>query len=196
MFKVSALILVMNCQHRWSTPMSDDIGGLAARRRFEQLCMPLHDDLMRFVYWLCRDRVLTEDVVQETLLRAWRSRDSLRDESAARPWLLTIARRELARVYERKRLPVSEIETVEDREGDAPSSTDVYRTHEVRRAIFELELIYREPLVLQVLFGYATDEIASHLEISASAVLTRLFRARQLLRARLQPHARETEFSK
>ncbi len=65
--------------------------------------MPFRADVFRFVYWLCRDRALAEDVVQETLLRAWRSLDSLGDDQAARPWLLTIARRELARVFERKR---------------------------------------------------------------------------------------------
>ena len=73
----------------------------AIRRRFELLCVPHSADLTRFVYWLCRDRTSAEDVVQETLLRAWRSLDSLREEGAVRGWLLTIARRELARVFER-----------------------------------------------------------------------------------------------
>ena len=45
--------------------------------------------------------------------------------------------------------------------------------------------VYREPLVLQVLFGYSTEEIAKHLDISVPAVLTRLFRARQVLRQQL-----------
>jgi RNA polymerase sigma-70 factor (ECF subfamily) len=52
--------------------MNDDIADLAERRRFDALCTPLSADLVRFVYWLCRDRMLAEDVVQETLLRAWR----------------------------------------------------------------------------------------------------------------------------
>lgn len=153
--------------------------------------MPLHADLVRFVYWLCRDRSLTEDVVQETLLRAWRSLDSLKDESAARPWLLTIARRELARVFERKRIPMLEIAAAEDLEDAAPAAHEDYRLHETRRAIFELDLLYREPLVLQVLFGYSAEEISAQLQISVTAVLTRLFRARQLLRARLQPSSNE-----
>lgn len=173
--------------------MSNDIVDLADRRRFEALCTPLSADLVRFVYWLCRDRMLAEDVVQETLIRAWRSLDSLRDESAARPWLLTIARRELARVFERKRIPLVDIEAADELQHDAATVSDDYRIHETRRAIFELDLLYREPLVLQILFGYSTQEIAQHLQISVPAVLTRLFRARQLLRARLLPHGAETE---
>jgi RNA polymerase sigma-70 factor (ECF subfamily) len=55
----------------------------------------------------------------------------------------------------------------------------------MRQAILQLDVIHREPLVLQVLLGYSTEEIAEHLQISVAAVLTRLFRARQVLRQQL-----------
>jgi RNA polymerase sigma-70 factor (ECF subfamily) len=55
----------------------------------------------------------------------------------------------------------------------------------MRAAIFRLEANYREPLMLQVLFGYSTEEIANQLEISVPAVLTRLYRARHLLRRKM-----------
>lgn len=147
--------------------------------------MPLRADVFRFVYWLCRDRALAEDVVQETLLRAWRSLDSLGDEKAARPWLLTIARRELARVFERKRLPMVDIDVANESQPEALTVNDQHEVDEMRRAILKLDVIHREPLVLQVLLGYSTEEIARHLEISVAAVLTRLFRARQVLRQQL-----------
>jgi RNA polymerase sigma-70 factor (ECF subfamily) len=157
----------------------------AERGRFEALCMPFRADVFRFVYWLCRDRSLAEDVVQETLIRAWRSLDSLGDESAARPWLLTIARRELARVFERKRLPTVDIDVAHQSQHEALTVSDRHEVEEMRRAILQLDVIHREPLVLQVLLGYSTEEIARHLEISVAAVLTRLFRARQVLRRQL-----------
>ena len=53
----------------------------------------------------------------------------------------------------------------------------------MRAALFKLPDDYREPLLLQVLMGYSTAEIARELNLSAAAVLTRLFRARQQLRA-------------
>jgi RNA polymerase sigma-70 factor (ECF subfamily) len=56
---------------------------------------------------------------------------------------------------------------------------------EMRAALFKLPLEYREPLVLQVLLGYSTAEIARELDLSGPAVLTRLFRARNRLRAAL-----------
>ena len=54
---------------------------------------------------------------------------------------------------------------------------------EMRAALFKLPDEYREPLVLQVLMGFTTAEIARELDLSGPAVLTRLFRARNRLRA-------------
>lgn len=147
--------------------------------------MPFRADVFRFVFWLCRDRSLAEDVVQETLLRAWRSLDSLSDEKAARPWLLTIARRELARVFERKRWPTVDIDAASEAQHEALAVNDQHDVEEMRAAIMQLDVIHREPLVLQVLLGYSTEEIANHLDISVAAVLTRLFRARQVLRQKM-----------
>ncbi|MGH8174825.1 MAG: sigma-70 family RNA polymerase sigma factor [Steroidobacter sp.] len=168
-----------------SIELTGGASALDARRRFETHCAPFKADLYRFVYWLCRDRTLAEDVMQETLLRAWRSIDSLGDVAAARPWLLTIARRELARVFERKRLPTVDIDAVADSGDAALAVSESHELEDMRRAIGKLEVIYREPLMMQVLLGFSTEEIARELDISVAAVLTRLFRARQLLRKQL-----------
>ena len=157
----------------------------AARQRFDTLCAPLKADLFRFLYWLCRNRSLAEDVMQETLLRAWKSIDSLSDEKAARSWLLTIARRELARTFERKRLPTVDLDSAAISEGDAFAVEDDHDVREMRRAIMQLDATHREPLVLQVMLGYSTEEIAEQLNISLPAVLTRLHRARHVLRKQI-----------
>ena len=81
-----------------------------ARRRFGTLCESLRPDLLRFAFWLGRDRQLAEDVVQEAMLRAWKSFGSLEDEAKARSWLLTIVRREFARSFEKKRLEVADLD--------------------------------------------------------------------------------------
>jgi RNA polymerase sigma-70 factor (ECF subfamily) len=165
-----------------------------ARERFDALCAPLKADLFRFLYWLCRNRGLAEDVMQETLLRAWKSMDSLSDEAAVRPWLLTIARRELARTFERKRHPTVELDAAAQLEADAFAVEDDHEVQEMRRAIMKLEATHREPLVLQVLMGFSTEEIARELDISVPAVLTRLHRARHALRKQmLGPAARAGE---
>jgi RNA polymerase sigma-70 factor (ECF subfamily) len=149
---------------------------------FARLLEGLRPDLMRFAFWLARDRSVAEDVVQETLIRAWKSREELKDASAARPWLLTIVRREHARLYERKRLPTVDVEDVEAQGDPALASDGDASLEDLRRAILKLPDEYREPLVMQVLGGLTTAEIAAELGLTQPAVLTRLFRARNKLR--------------
>ena len=160
-------------------------GETDRRRRFGSLCESLRPDLLRFAWWLGRDRGLAEDVVQEAMLRAWKSFDSLTDESKARSWLLTIVRRELARTYEKKRPELMDVDDLVAAESAALAAPEDGRVEEMRNAIFRLEEEYREPLVLQVLLGYSTQEIADLMGMQQGAVLTRLFRARAKLRQRL-----------
>jgi RNA polymerase sigma-70 factor, ECF subfamily len=168
--------------------MSGSRRGRERERRFEALCEPCRADVFRFAMWLSRSRTVAEEVMQETFLRAWRSLDSLQDESTVRSWLLTIARREHARLHERKRHPTVDIDDLTSAESAALAERherDPDDVRDVRDAIFELEPEHREPLILQVMLGYSTEEIARHMGLNEGAVSTRLFRARNRLRARL-----------
>jgi len=156
--------------------------GTTLAGAFTRLLEMLRPDLLRFAYWLARDRQVAEDVVQETLIRAWKSREELKDPAAARPWLFTIVRREHARLFERKRLPTVDVDEVEALGDPALASDGDVGLFDLRRAIMQLPDEYREPLVLQVLGGLSTTEIAAELNLTQAAVLTRLFRARNRLR--------------
>jgi RNA polymerase sigma-70 factor (ECF subfamily) len=138
---------------------------------------------LRFAFWLSRDHALAEDVVQETMLRAWKAQDSLQDEAAAKPWFLTIVRREYARSFERKRFVTVDVDELVAREEPMLAAAEEENLAELRNALFKLPDEYREPLMLQVLLGFSTAEISSELGLSDAAVLTRLFRARKQLRA-------------
>jgi RNA polymerase sigma-70 factor (ECF subfamily) len=162
--------------------MTDPVSGNKSRARFQALCQSLRPDLLRFAFWLARDRALAEDVVQETMIRAWKAQDSLLDEGAAKPWFLTIIRREYARSFERKRFVTVDVEELIAKEEPMLAAADDQELTELRAAIFKLPGEYREPLVMQVLMGYSTAEIAAELGLSNAAVLTRLFRARKQLR--------------
>ncbi len=119
------------------------------------------------------------------MLRAWKAQDTLLDEGAAKPWLLTIVRREYARTFERKRFVTVDVDELIAKEEPMLAAAEEQDLSELRAAVFKLADEYREPLVLQVLMGYSTAEIARELDLSGPAVLTRLFRARQQLRAAL-----------
>lgn len=165
--------------------MNAPFAGKDGETAFARLCEQLRPDLFRFAFWLARDRQVAEDVVQEALLRAWRSRERLGDGEAAKPWLLTIVRREHARLYERKRFETVPVDDLVSRESPELAVAEEREVLDMRRAIFALDGDYREPLVMQVLMGFSTDEIAREMGLTQGAVLTRLFRARQQLRRAL-----------
>jgi RNA polymerase sigma-70 factor, ECF subfamily len=165
--------------------MFSSISKTTSSIRFEELCARHRPDVFRFALSLARDRAIAEDVVQETFMRAWRAIDSLADQDAARSWLLTIARREHARLYERRRYPTVDIDDLvvanDPALASAPSEDHSY----LGEAISSLDAGYRKPLMLQAFMGYSIEEIACHMSLTKSAVLTRLHRARQKLRIAL-----------
>ncbi len=171
--------------NRHSLYMNGQFGGNAQRSQFDQLCRSLRPDLVRFAFWLARDRAVAEDVVQETLLRAWKARNTLVNSAAVKGWLLTIVRREFARSFERKRLPTVDLHELIAREEPALAGDSEPELLDLRKALLELADEYREPLVMQTLFGFSTEDIARELGLTRGAVLTRLFRARQQLRIAL-----------
>ena len=148
-----------------------------SQERFTALVQAWTADLYRFAYWLARDRHRAEDLVQETFLRAWRSLAQLRDDQAAKSWLFTILRNE----YHRR--PTTAGDAGEYPAEEPADNSDATQDWIVRRHILALPEEYREPLLLQVLGGHDCGEIAVILGVSRAAVMTRLFRARQKLRA-------------
>lgn len=146
---------------------------------FERTVRAYSAELYRYAYWLCRDRFTAEELVQETFARAWKSWAELRDPGAVKPWLIAILRNERARMYARKQLPIAD-EDVSDLEiAELPAMAE---NLDMKRQLERLALSYREPLLLQVLGGFSCAEIASLLNTSEGAVMTRLTRARQAMR--------------
>jgi len=161
------------------------ISKTTSSARFEGLCARYRPDVFRFALWLARDGAIAEDVVQETFLRAWRAIDSLADPEAARSWLLAIARREHARLYERKCHTTVPLDDLIANDDPALASVPSEDHSDIGAAISSLDTDYRKPLVLQALMGYSTEEIARQMGLTRSAVLSRLHRARLKLRVAL-----------
>lgn len=158
----------------------------SAQMQFDAVVEAHSADIYRYAYWLCWDAAVAEDLVQETFLRAWKSLHKLKDVKAVKAWLITILRREFLRAKEKYRLELTGdfdlAEMAHDR-GEYDTSTEAFV---LRRALTELDEAYREPLMLQVLMGHSTKEIAEILDLTQATVLTRLFRARKQMRALLE----------
>jgi len=154
--------------------------------RFNELAEAYSTDLYRYALWICGNDALAKDLVQETFLRAWRALDSLNDVGAAKSWLITILRREFARTFERKVPVFTDLEKVVIVDDDELEPEDRTERDLLREGIFKLEPKYRDPLLLQVVFGHSCTEISEQLGITKNAVMTQLFRAREKLRTQLQ----------
>lgn len=203
-FAINAVTLVamttntQNSSMSAEQPMTRKTSRLAAvfsfkdskTKRYEQLVQQYHTDLYRYGYWLCKDADVAHDLVQETFLRAWKSLDSLLDIKAAKSWLITILRRENARRFERKQFDYDDSTEQDSLADDNQLSAEQdYDNDKLRDYIAKLPLEYREPLVLQVLGGFNSDEIATILQLNVNTVNTRLFRARNQLRSSLSNNA-------
>lgn len=139
------------------------------------------DRLFRIAYLSLRSEADCEDAVQEALLRAWRSRDSLREEAYFETWLVRIlineSRRILADKTRRRQTALDEtIPAAESPPGDPI----------LRDAIRAMEPKYRLPLILHHISGYAVDEIAEILRLPKTTVKWRLTEARKRLRNEME----------
>ena len=158
---------------------------VARRTRYEALVRDHYHDIFRYACWLTRHKSLAEDLTQETFMRAWRAFDSLQSQDSAKAWLFTILRRENARLYEKQR---PELDDIEEHEGSLPEAGHLEPDQQMEamllhKAIMALEPEYRDPLALQVIGGFSGEEIGVLLELNNNTVMTRLFRARNKLRA-------------
>lgn len=161
---------------------------------FESMVRAYAADLYRFSYWLCRDRTLAEDLVQETFARAWKAWNQLQNEAAVKSWLFTILRNEHTRLRARK----SVIVEIDDAQWEAVLQThaegggqyggaESMSISEWDQLLRSLPSNYREPLLLQIIGGFTAAEIGKMLSLSDGAVMMRLSRARQALRRTLSP---------
>jgi len=154
------------------------------QNEFETVVRAYATDVFRYLYWLCRDRSVAEDLSQETFARAWAAWETQRDPKAIKAWLFTIARNEHARLHERKPIDIDpdvELDTLVARGASDPSLSI-----DVRRAFGLLPEAYREPLLLQVLGGLSSAEIAATMASTEEAVNMRLSRARKALKSLLE----------
>ena len=158
-------------------------GTEAARHaRFNSLLAAHLPSLSRVAYRICGHRETAEDVVQETLIRAWKYMDNIRDEKAAKGWLFMILRRECARSFQRQTPPAMEMEVERLTDGRFEPAIDTMALYE---AIDTLPDKYRLPLIFHAIGGYGVKRIASELALNSATVKTRLFRAREMLRSQL-----------
>jgi RNA polymerase sigma-70 factor (ECF subfamily) len=140
------------------------------------------------------DRVLAEEIVQDTMLAVWRGAASFRGESSARSWAIAIARRQTRDRLRGQRLRVVDDSFLADQPGTGPGpevmALDRAELAEVRSAIRELAPAHREVLGLAFGAGLSLPEVADVLEIPVGTVKSRLAAGRTALNRILEEKGR------
>ena len=155
---------------------------------FEQLAMPLFDQLYNFARWLTQDTVEAEDLVQETYTKALRGFSSFQTGTNFRAWMYRILRNSFLSSRTGLKTMVAidgeADETLLPAESTTPESTLIAQADRrmVQEALTELPVPLREILLLCEVEEMSYQEIAETLAIPIGTVMSRLYRARKALR--------------
>lgn len=176
------------------------------RHAFEAEALPYLDSVYRVALRLARDATQAEDLMQETMLKAFRAWHQYQPGTNVRAWLLTILRNTFINEYRRRqnRPDVVDVATIDDfslyplvEETDpAGRFFDQIVDETVLRAIDALPEEFREALVLSDVEGLSYGEIAAITEVPLGTVKSRLFRARKALQGQLYGYAVEMGYIK
>ena len=176
--------------------MADDAFADRERmRRFRDAALPHLDDAFTLARYLMRNSSDAEDAVQECYLRALRHFDSYRGP-AMKPWLLTILRNVCNAEFARRRREEVPTDPTQDgavteempmwQEPQASPEGLVLRQQEdatIRRLVAELPQLFREVIVLREINDLSYQEIADVAGVPVGTVMSRLARARAMLRS-------------
>jgi len=174
------------------------------RGSFEELAMPLFDQLYNFAHWLTRNREEAEDLVQETYAKALKGFSSFQLGTNFRAWMYRILRNTFltSRTGLKATLTTS-LDPEEDRpklalERETPETILIERSNRqlMQSAIDELPVHFREILLLCEVEEMSYQEIAETLSIPIGTVMSRLSRARNALRDCLRRKLQRDEVAK
>ncbi|MDE7018990.1 MAG: sigma-70 family RNA polymerase sigma factor [Lachnospiraceae bacterium] len=149
------------------------------RETFSNLIREYTPNLYRLAYGILHNREDAQDAVSESVLKAYEKLNTLRKAESFGPWMMQICANEAKRIYARNKKHVS----VEGREEHMPQFRDEY--HELWDIVMELDMVYREAIILYFYEQLSIKEIAKVLRIPEGTVKSRLSRGKKQLRERL-----------
>ncbi|MGI3212951.1 sigma-70 family RNA polymerase sigma factor [Roseovarius tibetensis] len=173
----------MTLQKPGQTPV-----GMSERHAF-QLLLPQHTELLRRrALKLTGNAHRAEDLVQDTLLKAWANRDRYRPDTGLRPWLFTILRNTFLSGLRKSRREVEDIDDV--RAGalsEEPAQEHALALKELICVVARLPLGQRRALVLVGAYGFSQVEAANACKCTIGTIKSRVSRARATLGQVLAP---------
>jgi len=175
---------------------------------FEQEALPHTDAMYAVALRLTGNQKEAEDLVQDAMLRGFKFFERFEQGTNIKAWLLKIMTNIFLNNVKRTagRPSMVEFETVEDFLGEVeddlegvPSGSSEFRElldQDVARALDELPVEYRTPVLLSAIEGLSYREIAQAMECPVGTVMSRLYRGRKMLERTLRSYARTIGFLK
>ena len=170
-------------------------------QRFETDVLPHLDAAYNLARWLLRDEHAAEDIVQDAFIRAFQYFGSFRGGDA-RPWLLGIVRNACyTRFQQNTRAPrtanldddLEHYVPMVDAQGRAQTPESLLDQKQlgaqISAAISSLPMAFREVLILREIEEMSYDDIAAIMQVPIGTVMSRLSRARAMLKEQLGDHA-------
>jgi RNA polymerase sigma-70 factor (ECF subfamily) len=143
--------------------------------------------LRAFAFSLCRDAQLADDLVQETLVKAWQKRGSFEEGTNLKAWLFTILRNNYFSELRKKKHLLAEVngDSIE-RLSEPPAQSGHLDLQDFAAALGQLESGQRKALILVGAEGFSYEEAAKICGCAVGTIKSRVFRARHRLVALLQ----------
>jgi len=156
---------------------------------FEELALPLFDQLYNFAHWLTQDATEAEDLVQETYTKALRGFSGFQIGTNFRAWMFRILRNTFLTSKTGLKSAAFEDQEIEAVASTRPNPEAILIQQAdreiVQQALTEVAVPFREILLLCEVEEMSYEEIAQVLAIPIGTVMSRLYRARKALRSLL-----------
>ena len=151
------------------------------REAFRPIMERYGNVLMGTIYLMTHDRAVSEELVQETFVRAWTGIGTFRLGQPVRPWLVRIAVNQALNARARRQVPVEPLSESEHGGSADPGFGRADDRDEVRRALSQLSDDHRRVVVLRYFVDLSTREVANALGVREGTVKSRLSRALEQL---------------
>ncbi|WP_339868629.1 sigma-70 family RNA polymerase sigma factor [uncultured Algoriphagus sp.] len=175
---------------------------------FDGEFMPHIDSMYNFGYRLTFDEDDAKDLVQDTYLKAYRFINSFEQGTNAKAWLFRILKNSFINEYRKKskqpaKVDYQEVETYYNSDDVHYQTTSDLRAEsvkdmlgdEISNALNSLAVDFRTVIILCDLEGFTYEEMAKILDIPIGTVRSRLHRARNLLKEKLQGYAQNMGYN-
>lgn len=156
---------------------------MTKKQLFEKFILENIDSCYRFAFSYTHNKEDAEDIVSQSILKALRSIDSLRDTNVIKSWFFKIiANTSLTFLRKNKNIVFMDYDSIEDTNG----TTDDYSELSFNEIIEKLDIKYKEILILRFFENMTLQEISGVLNINENTIKTRLYRALKILKLEIE----------